>query len=620
MAVNTIITEADKRANTALADAQQYLNILKDLANDVSIELAFDTNSFRLWDRELETNIEPKAPKELSLAERGSKEKVEFDPEGSIDTALLNGQALSSDYFTDNLPEIWDEPRVNEFLYQPQELVVPERPNTELPDKPDTPDVQDIKAPTWVDYEPPIDPEYDEVIIPTPEALVIDPVDLGVPSLDLAPDIPENTFTYEEGTYSSELLQSLQALLSDDLNNGGYGINPDDEAELYARGREREAKQAAAKVSQLRRGTASQGFPIPPGTLYAAEFVALEEANAELARLNREIVLKRSELYVQARQFAVQQGIGLEQALFTFVGAKQERALRAAEAAADFSIKFHNTSVQLFQLRIELRKLYRDLHAEQLQTAATRIQEYGRELEYAGAKDQQVRVKLQMTEALSNLVRLKYDTNRFEDEHTRLEIEKEKLTLEQNRTKMEVYAAEIRARGQEIENYRLQWQGEEVKQKYFQQQLSAHSQHLDAVTKEAALKRDKFSDELRLVEAERTKYQTLIDRQNALIRKEEARISALMRENADQLDIWKTVRGFEKYNIDKQFEYQIEKANKIVHALEANLAQLAGVSKAVLDVKGLNSNAATNALALYQLQIKGAADSLSAIEASIANA
>jgi hypothetical protein len=108
------------------------------------------------------------------------------------------------------------------------------------------------------------------------------------------------------------LIDSVQAKLLTDLANGGYGIEPNDEAGLWQRERDREAQQAMAEVDEVTRQFAEGGFSMPPGAMFAAQSRVLQNAANKMSAVNRDIALRRSELYVQNRQFAITNASNVE--------------------------------------------------------------------------------------------------------------------------------------------------------------------------------------------------------------------------------------------------------------------------------------------------------------------
>lgn len=128
----------------------------------------------------------------------------------------------------------------------------------------------------------------------------------------------------------ADIDQSLLDLISDklqsDLNNGGYGIDPNDEAALWQRERDRETQNALAEVDEVTRRFSEGGFPMPPGAMFDAQERALANASLKISSVNRDIGIKRADLYFNARRFAIEQGTTVERVLVELHRAVTEQA------------------------------------------------------------------------------------------------------------------------------------------------------------------------------------------------------------------------------------------------------------------------------------------------------
>jgi len=118
--------------------------------------------------------------------------------------------------------------------------------------------------------------------------------------------------------YNSELLTTARGMLLSDLQNGGYGLDPRDEESLWNRAREREMQSSAASYLEFQRAIASRGFKVPSGAMIAGMQKIQQEARGKVSSINRDIAIKRADLYVQARQFAITTGLGVEQFLANY--------------------------------------------------------------------------------------------------------------------------------------------------------------------------------------------------------------------------------------------------------------------------------------------------------------
>ena len=311
------VADAYARSDSVLDQAQTFIDQLEVLAQDDTISLGFSDWVLTPWDYSLYDSVTIPAVGVVDGSKLTTLDDLSVDPSVAVPIPT----SPTDNYYTSALPAIWSIGELEPFTDTVPDTLEPPVPVPGSFTPPTPHNVADIAIPVWEDKVLPTDVVLLEVPIDAPEVLEIDPVNLIVPVMDLV--VPTNPFAYVEETYSSDLLTSVEGLLSSDVEDGGYGIEDADEQRLYDRAYERESKLAAQAVDQARKGIAARGFPVPPGSLYATENVILAQNIVSLSQLSREILIKKSDLYVQARQFAVQQGLNLEQVLITYTSGKQ---------------------------------------------------------------------------------------------------------------------------------------------------------------------------------------------------------------------------------------------------------------------------------------------------------
>jgi hypothetical protein len=597
MAVGSIISDANTRVANARTDADTFLQQLADIANDNSFGLNGNW-VIRPWNSGIFDNIDVPQPADVSIAAPGTRA-----PDVDVDDP--------SDVPDLKLPYVWTDTDVPEFTETPPSITFPATPTTPLPTEPSEHEVQDITLLPFTEYALPDAPVIDENPLPSPSALNIEAVDLTLPQFNLV--APSNNFSYVEEDYSSNLLTAVETLLQGDIENGGYGINDADEQLLWERQRDRSSKQSAGAIARVHRGVAARKFPLPPGSLYAAERAAIQEADEQLSDVNRDIALRRSELYVQARQFAVQQGITLEQALLSFTGAKFERALNAARATADFAIQFHNTSVQLFQLQVELRRLYRDLHAEHLETAVARTREYQMEIDRSDAEARRNESRLRVHNQLLEAVKIAYEAQTARDQHALAELEVERLKLQASQDRTNIYVAKVRARSDEFEAYRTAVQGEEAKIRLFEAQVRAHNQQLQTSLGLSELRQRRFEAEIQAAVERRNGYELELRRHELLLREAIAKAETDSRYNDTVVNIWRQQVQGAQFNVNADFQRDVQKVEKYLDGFRVNIENMSATARTINDFKELRAAAARSAIGIFEQAIAGAETSLNAI-------
>lgn len=599
MAVNTIITNSNKRADTAIKSAEEHLKTLAEISREDRLNLWGNwALSPIVWG--IQDNINIAEPTQVSYAE----------PSGLEDLAAFEKPAIP-DIADSVLPDLWTDDTVPELTATTPEITIPEKPEIPLPTAPSAHVVQDVTLHEWIETTFPNQPSLDESPLPAPDELNVLAVDMTLPVNTLI--APDNVFSFSEAEYSSDLLTALDGILTDDLTNGGYGIDPVDEQALFDRARDRENRQSSVNVKQVRERTAARKFPVPPGFLYEAEQQETQRGASALSDVNKEILLQRSERYVQARQFAMQQGLSLEQALLSYTASKEDRALRAAESTADFAIKFYNTAVSLFELDISLRQLYRDLHAEHLQTVLAKVEEYRMQLQHVEAEDRRNTTRVQLYQQLLGAVKLFYDAQVARDQRTEVEIQIETLKLEQSKSETEVYIAQTQGRRAAFETYATEVKGENLKLDLFNSQLTAHDQQVGTVLKTSQLKQNQFDAELRRLTEQRQNLSLQLQAVETELRTKVAETDAFAKANNEDISLWRAGLDTQQFNSRISYERNVETVNKYLGSARTNTDRMGTSMGVINNYDQLKAEAAKAAVGVYETQIAGAEGALSSI-------
>lgn len=604
MSVPTIISNANARIDTAVTEAQSFINQLSEIASDDSLGLN------ATW------TITPWLDLSPGHAIPEAEEVSYWGPLSRRSLELETQPALPDDPSTDQ-PEVWDDANFPVFTDEPLPLDIPDRVTTPAPTAPPDPSVRDIRLAGWDSYDMPEEPGRTESPLPNVPTVSIDETDLSVPDISTLAPAPNNSFEFVETTYSSELKTALTNLLVSDVQDGGYGINPDDEQKLWDRARDRQTKLNQAALQKAHRGIAAGRLPLPPGAWFAAQREVEMEGDAALNDTNREIALKRSDLYVQARQFAVTQGLTLERALLDYTGAKQERALKTAMAAADFVLKFHNATVQLVQLRVDVRRLYRELHEEQRASAIANLESFRGELQLIEAEEGRNEGRLRFYEGLRRGVLDLYEVQRLRDQHNMLDAEIERLYLEASKVRAELYATKVRARSDEFDGYAKAITGERLKVDLYTAQADAHDTLVDSAYKESQRKEARFEAELARKLDERERVKLLLSKAEARLRRAVAETETDAEHNKELIEIWNRQQQTKQFNVSTKLQRDIEKARAFLRQVQTNTGLLTGTLQAINNYKELKATAAKSGVQLYETQIAGAENALSAVAALV---
>lgn len=197
-------------------------------------------------------------------------------------------------------------------------------------------------------------------------------------------------FTWNENLWDTELLDASKVKLLQDLLVGGYGIEPQDEADLWERERERELANGTTAANEAARQFAARGFKLPPGALNAALSQANQTTLEKNSSVSRDIALKRADMYVENRKFTFQMAVEVEKTLIDYASAYFGRQLEAAKAqlqAYETSVGIFNAQISAFVAKYSVRdatvRNQLEIQNMRLKDYQTRIEKYKADLENA---------------------------------------------------------------------------------------------------------------------------------------------------------------------------------------------------------------------------------------------
>lgn len=156
--------------------------------------------------------------------------------------------------------------------------------------------------------------------------------------------------------YGVNLLDELYRKIYNDLVNGGYGIEPEDEEALWNRARDRELKNIDVSINDIMDKASAFGYVLPPGVVLNTIQESIDKAQYNLSELNREITIKRADLFRDNRRFAIDTARQLSEQLIGLTKFKIESLHRVTEAdiaAARLTLEEFRTEVEVFKTRVD---------------------------------------------------------------------------------------------------------------------------------------------------------------------------------------------------------------------------------------------------------------------------
>jgi hypothetical protein len=146
----------------------------------------------------------------------------------------------------------------------------------------------------------------------------------------------------------------LQSVLESGENSGLSTLVPEDQAILtYEEGRDREAGIYKDSMAGIHRDFAARGFRLPqPASAALLSKASVTYAKA-LSGVNRAVIIERMKLHTDVCKFAIQNQIETSKVILDYVDKMANRALLAAEKAANFQIASYNLKAELYKLEVE---------------------------------------------------------------------------------------------------------------------------------------------------------------------------------------------------------------------------------------------------------------------------
>lgn len=385
-------------------------------------------------------------------------------------TALEVPAAPDLDTPTVNLPELDASAPI---------LSMPDRPDSHIDPAPtDTPDIQDVQPPTAPVVTLPNVPTFEELQLPTAPSFSLPTFTSQMPENLLV--APTNTFDYVDPGYTSELQDPLVAKLLDNLLNGGYGIETADEQALWSRARDRAEQEAKAAVDQAGKDAVSTSFPMPQGAYFARLDKARQALQEKMSEINREIALKRADMYVENRKFTIQEVQRYEQMMINLYNAMQERALNFAKETVQLGIAIYDASVRNFNAQLEAYKTEASVFEARIRAELAKAELFKNQIEAEGLRAQFNQTKVNLYVAQLQGVNQVVNLYKSRIDAANLLSQLQQQKLDAFKQKVTIFAEKVRAKQAEYDMYTAGIRGELAKVEVYKNQVDAYNSRVGA--------------------------------------------------------------------------------------------------------------------------------------------
>lgn len=187
--------------------------------------------------------------------------------------------------------------------------------------------------------------------------------------------------------------------------NGGNGIPPAVEQQIWDRARSREVELARVNSDNAINEWAARGFALPPGALVNRVQAAQQDAIDKAATISRDVAIKNIEIQIENIRFAVEQAIKLRlgaiQAAVDYVKAyflPTQLAIDYAKSLADAHYRYYNAMDGYYAAVIGAARLQLDARKANQDKDTTIASVFGKLVE--GLTNARVMAAVQTTQGL----------------------------------------------------------------------------------------------------------------------------------------------------------------------------------------------------------------------------
>jgi hypothetical protein len=458
--IDTISTYASDAYNTA----NGFLNNLSTAIGNYNIpdttsSIIFDTSGIN---RPMNFD-KPSAP----IAPDITLSLPTFPSFPSIDIPSLDLGSLGvAPEFTDS------EPNIND--------VVPPNPFSEnAPDKPET---ASFTFPEVYNPSFPVLPVLQQITLPEVPALDFELFSANLP--EKAINSIENSFNWNEDTFSNEVINDTTNALLDRLQ-GGTGLSPTVERAIWDRARAREEINSVRSKQQQLIEFAQSGFKRPQGSHFAALDFFMQETQNKIADLSREIAIKQAELEQSNLQYIIKTIIAHEELLYRIYQDKITRQFDSLKYTQDVAIEIFKAQLQSLSLNIEIYKAYTIAFEAKLKKQLALIDTYKTEVEaqqlVGTINEQTIKVYLGELDGL----KIGADIYKTNVQAIAEQIQAEALKIQSFKTEVEAYSAKVEAKKAEYSGYAERVRGELGKASVYETKAKAYAAKIEGYASKA---------------------------------------------------------------------------------------------------------------------------------------
>lgn len=492
-------------------------------------------------------------------------------------------------------------------------------PELTIGQAPVLPQVRDVAIPDAPDITLPDAPQFLQL-----QTHSFGGVNLHEDWLDKLDDIPELSilqpapFQYSPGArYASQLLDNLKATLNARIQ-GGTGLVPAVEQQIFDRGRDRETQIALAREQEVLRGAEALGFPLPSGVLAGQLADARREYHDKLSGLSRDIAIKQAELEQANMRESIQFALQLETTLLEDCYKLEMLAFEAAKTTADNAIAAHNAAIEHFKALLLGYQAYASAYETVIKAELNKVEVF--------------KALLSAEETKANINKSLVDRYKAQIEGSMAAVEIYKARVGAAQTLVELERARIQAGGEQVRAFVATVNAETAKADMYKARVGAEATKVEAVGALARAYGSKVGAQAERARVEVAKFQAHVaakslewDGWKARLSAATARIDAAARSASIVVDGYRLgahaaeaqamslmrhwEAGIKQYEASRELTFRVAQANAqaVMHAndarMEAAKVQLAtGMQKVASSWSAVSASASISGSVTQSIQ------------------
>lgn len=176
----------------------------------------------------------------------------------------------------------------------------------------------------------------------------------------------------------SDAFDDATAWLVNSITNGGTGIKPEIEAQIWQRAKDRILNEATRTEKQITSGYAARGFVLPAGAMLNQVQQARFAASGQISEASREVAVKQAEMEVENIRFAVGKAIDSRAQAMSAASDYIRALMSAPDAAARMALLDSDAKARMISATSDLyrARLSRDQLVINAQSDRMRVGEH----------------------------------------------------------------------------------------------------------------------------------------------------------------------------------------------------------------------------------------------------